>query len=290
MEAFRPKVFDVALNPKKIYVEFFTKGYVVVKNVSTQANRDKLVAYMDDLVANSPAKLVKNRGFLDLYHDDTLAQLRQDRRIMKPFELIFKRSDLWVVFDRLIYQGKHDKAIPLCPHVDQNPLKGLEFKSVQAILALRDMKPGQTDMLVVAEKSQQHFSMYKAWAKPSDGFVEAQAGYMDCELRLLELHEGEMVIWDSRLTHFRNRIGNTTTHNRYGMLISFLPQTKDPMDLALRQTIFDMGVGGVDHTAGLRATASPRCPISLRKHKENLTEHGRRIYGLDDPKDPNDQD
>ena len=113
-------------------------GYVVVDHVSESTYRNDLVALIDRIIEKD-IPYARRIGFLDLYHDNILAQLRQNPSLYKVFTSIFNADNLWVVFDRVIYQNVHEGDDPLNPHVDQNPVENPDFFNVQAMLALRDM-------------------------------------------------------------------------------------------------------------------------------------------------------
>jgi ectoine hydroxylase-related dioxygenase (phytanoyl-CoA dioxygenase family) len=275
IEMINPTVYEQSdlLNINRFFKE---NGYVVVKDVSSEENRKKLVGLIDQIMEKNIPQC-RRLGFLDLYHDDTLAQLRQDPRVYKVFANILGSDKLWVVFDRVIFQKKTEGEDPLPPHVDQNPIENPDFFNVQAMLALKDMNES-TGTLAVVPKSPLFFHEYKQWTKPGDGYVEYQKDDLPPFVGL-RLKEGEIVIWDSRTTHSRFR-GNPEA-DRYAALITFTLAKEDPQLYDLRQKYFTEGIGWNSHEAGLRATSRPRCEQSLRHQKENLTPLGRKLYGLD---------
>lgn len=268
-----PQVFP-SDNYEGITQFFQENGYVVVDAVSDAQNRSRLVELVDAVVAENVPNS-RRLGFLDLYHDDALAQLRQDERLYNVFASIFGTKKLWVVFDRIIYQTPTEPEDPLNPHVDQNPVRNPGFFNVQAMLALRDMNES-TGTLALVPKSHNFFQEYAQWVKPNDGFVEHQ-GDRTLDFVALRLREGQLVIWDSRTTHSRFR--GEAKSNRYAALLTFTRAKDDPELAALRQKYFEEGIGWNNHEAGLRATSRPRCEVSLRKNSEQLTALGRKLYG-----------
>jgi ectoine hydroxylase-related dioxygenase (phytanoyl-CoA dioxygenase family) len=255
---------------------FKENGYVVVDGVSDAQNRERLVQLIDKIMGENIPN-VRRLGFLDLYHDDTLAQLRQDPRIYEVFSAILGSEKLWVVFDRVIHQKTNENEDPLPPHVDQNPITNPGFFNVQAMVALRDMDES-TGTLAVIPKSPQFFSEYATWTKPGDGYVEWQGDTLP-NFAGLRLKAGQLVVWDSRTTHSRYR--GTPKADRYSALVTFTLAKDDPALIALRAKYFEEGIGWNSHEAGLRATARPRCEQSLRHNTEQLTALGRKLYGLD---------
>ncbi len=272
-----PNVFDY--NDSNIIKEFFfTNGYVVIDNIATHANMKNLVKKMKTIpsVANT-------KGFLDFYHDDCLAQLRQDIRLYEVFTTILQNKDLWVVFDRVIYQEANQHQDDLPPHVDQNPIRCPNFDEVQGMLALKDMNE-TTGTLALVPKSQLFFKhKYQKWTSSIHGnYVE----YKDNELNHfhgLNLKKGQFVIWDSRTTHSRIR-GTENLKNRYAALISFcIADSYNSELINARIDAFHCGIGYNNHEAGLRATSQPRCTVSFRTEMEILTSHGEKIYGIEHP-------
>jgi ectoine hydroxylase-related dioxygenase (phytanoyl-CoA dioxygenase family) len=255
---------------------FFENGYVVVDDVSEKSYRNELVQLIDRVIEKD-IPFSRRIGFLDIYHDQTLAQLRQDPRLYLVFAKIFGSEKLWVVFDRVIYQNPADNDDALTPHVDQNPLNHPNFFNVQAMLALRDMNEN-TGTLAVVPKSPLFFQDYAQWAKPKDGYIENQGGRA-LQFVGLRLKEGQIVIWDSRTTHSRFR--GEALSNRYAALLTYTLAKDNAALTDLRMKYFKEGIGWNNHDAGLRATASPRCEYSLRETEEILTDLGRKLYGLD---------
>ncbi len=271
----KPKVFNY--NQSNEIKDFFLiNGYVVVDNVATQINMDNLVEKMQTLPSYANTK-----GFLDFYHDDCLAQLRQSIRLHKVFTTILQHHDLWVVFDRVIYQKANKHQDDLTPHVDQNPIRYPNFKEVQGMLALKDMNE-TTGTLALIPKSHLFFhSKYSKWINSTkENYVE----YQDDDLELfhgLNLKKGQFVIWDSRTTHSRVR-GTKKLSNRYAALISFcIADQWDTKLVSERIQAYKSGTGHNNHDAGLRATSQPRCNVSFRTKKEILTPHGKKIYGIE---------
>ncbi len=261
---------------KEGLTQFFREnGYVVMDHVSHVENRDTLVALMDNVAKGTPQ--ARRLGFMDLYHDNSLAQLRQDPALYQVFASIFGTEKLWVVFDRVMYWNTGEGEKPLPPHVDQNPNQHPSFFNVQAMLALRKMNEG-TGTLAVVPQSHLSFHDYRQWTQPDAGFVEYQ-GKETLPFVALRLQEGQIVIWDSRTTHSRYRGDPSGT--RYAALISYTPAVSNQELIDLRLKYFREGIGWNNHDAGLRATARPRYERSLRQKEEKLTPLGRKLYGID---------
>lgn len=269
-----PVVVFPATNPESIAAFFHENGYVVVDGVSTEANRQRTIDLMQQMNQRDE-KDTRRLGFMDVYHDDVLAQLRQDPALVKVFASIYQSDDLWVVFDRLMYWHPTEGEMPLAAHVDQNPIVHPDFSFVQGMLALADMDEC-TGTLALVPKSPAFFQEYTPWVVRS-GYVEYQ-GERPLDFVYLRLKAGQMVIWDSRTTHSRFRQTHAT-RERFAALLTFTPALRDREDLVeTRKRYFEAGIGHVDIEAGMRATAHPRCERSLRMNPEVLTELGRKLY------------
>jgi hypothetical protein len=261
----KPQVFDSS-DPIAIAKHFDEEGYVVVQNVSDQQDRTNLVKFIKSI--NAPE--AKRLGFLDVCHDDTLAQMRQNPRLYRVFADLLEDDELWVVFDRVIYQKPNDRDDHLIPHVDQNPIG--EFFGLQGLIALRDMN-ASTGTLALIPKSKEFFQRYAKWAT-SGSYVE----YQDDDLPMfiaLDLQEGDLVIWDSRTTTSRY-CDYYREMDQLAMLISFMPVGNEYSRL-LRVQAFKDGTGLNWQSAGLRASGYN---TSLRNTNEQLTVLGTKLYGL----------
>ena len=279
------RVYDWKLaDPKDIKKAFVEQGYIVVGNVSTATDRERTVSLLQRQVKHCPQASIN--GFFELYHDDALAQLRQNPAMVRLFETLWGNKKLWVVFDRCIYmrpETDHNGELPL--HVDQNPHAQPGFSSVQGLLALRDCDE-TTGMLGIIPGSHHDFGKYKSWSDDKQGWIEYQGEDVQTRwqaLRAVRLKEGEMVVWDSRLTHSRFNADPACTDQwkeRMLAMISFLPASANETLRKKRVEAFESGTGHYNHEAGLRKTAGSHIP-SLRVDPEILTKTGKQIYGIE---------
>jgi ectoine hydroxylase-related dioxygenase (phytanoyl-CoA dioxygenase family) len=274
MTVINPVVFSTTTS--KEFINFFNQnGYVVIDGISNKEDRDQLVELIDE-IANKNIPETRRLAFMDLYHDKTLANLRQNENLYTVFTHIYETEKLWSVFDRVIYWNKDEKEMPLAPHVDQNPVKNPEFIYVQAMIALRDMDEN-TGTLALVPKSNQWFSIYQKWANQKAGYIEYEDS-KPLDFIALRLKEGQIVIWDSRTTHSRFR--GEPKANRYAALLTYTKAIDNNELLKKRELYYKNGIGFHDYDAGLRATAKPRYNQSLRKTPEQLTELGEKLYGV----------
>ena len=122
------------------------------------------------------------------------------------FTTLLDGNTLWVAFDRCInaHPDKDDDQ-PMSLHVDQNPHASLGLGSVHGLLAL----PGSDSdraILAVVPGSHRDFVDNRHWYGAEQHWLPlppgASAASRD-KLRAVHLAEGELVVWDARLTHSR---------------------------------------------------------------------------------------
>jgi len=254
-------------------------GFVVVRGATSNDVRQRLRDRIRSLAQENIGG--QRNGFLDFYHDDTLAQLRQEPNIYFVFANLLGSQRLWVVFDRVIYQQQEESEsnLTLLPHVDQNPITYPEFSHLQGMVALADMNE-RTGVLSVVPKSPIFFTDYLQWVEGRESYIPNQSPTLPTFVGLC-VKKGDLIIWDSRTTHSRYR-ESVLGDERYAALISFMkvPTTSNYSQLREeRLRCFKQGIGANNHEAGLRATASPRFEHPLRVETERLTRLGERLYG-----------
>jgi uncharacterized protein (TIGR00661 family) len=249
-------------------------GYVIIRNI--YEDDSQLLRMIHELSNESNT----TNGFFDLYHDDLLAKIRQNEKIYEAFAEILDEPKLWVMFDRIIHVVKAEQELPL--HVDQNPHTHPHFHGVQGLLALTD-NTDASGTLTLISGSHKWFHRYKEWSNEQQGWVQYNGADAD-EMRRNEtriyLNKGDLVIWDSRLTHSRYSPKVYTTP-RTLVMISYIKVPPDSEELRQeRVRAFNRGIGVYNHDAGLRKTGGTTTP-SLRVCREMLTPLGRKLYGLD---------
>lgn len=89
----------------------------------------------NNIAADGTGTPLAYRGFLELVHDDGLAQVRQSPRLRFAHALLWGAVRLSTTFDRYAIKlpGVLDEALPL--HVDQNPNIDPGFASTQGLVA-----------------------------------------------------------------------------------------------------------------------------------------------------------
>lgn len=229
-----------------------------------------------------------SRGFFEVYHDNSLAKLRQSIRIYLHHVLIWGRTDLWTSFDRFgikLPQNEDSKGLPL--HVDQNPLVHAKFKTTQGVLALVDC-PVPQGTFVSVPCSRNLFSKYEKSIKKHDPDYRGEyveAGWdpsLDQELtshaQPIPIRAGDLVSWDSRTTHANSP--NLAATPRMVAYISAGPATNLREN---RQEGFRTGIGQNVREALMHASKPPRYTkpetLAALREPEELTYLGKLLYG-----------
>lgn len=229
------------------------------------------------------------RGFLEIYHDDALAQIRQNVRAYIHHVLIWERANLWTSFDRVGVKLPHheeSKALPL--HVDQNPNVHPHFKTLQGVLALTDC-PAERGTFMGVPCSRNLFAHYAGMAKNSGEYVELDANAdvaasLQAHAQPLPLRAGDFVSWDSRTTHGNTE--NTSDEMRMVLYMSAGPAREDmPDTVAARQDALKTGIGSNVREALMHASKRPRYTnpdaLAATRQPEQLNQLGKLLYGTD---------
>lgn len=230
---------------------------------------------------------ILSRGFLEIYHDDVLAQIRQNVRAYLHHVLIWGRADLWTSFDRVGVKLPHHEesgALPL--HVDQNPNVHPGFKTVQGVLALTDC-PVERGTFRGVPASRHLFAQYAGMAKNSGEYVELDttlpvAAQLESHAQAFPLRAGNLISWDSRTTHANTE--NISDEMRMVFYMAAGPAREDsPEALAARMDALKTGLGINVREALMHATKKPRYTASEMlacvRQPEQLNLLGELLYG-----------
>ncbi|HSX32852.1 MAG TPA: phytanoyl-CoA dioxygenase family protein [Candidatus Saccharimonadales bacterium] len=230
---------------------------------------------------------ILTRGFFEIYHDDSLAQLRQSLRAYLHHVVLWGRADLWTTFDRFGVKlpGHHESAaLPL--HVDQNPKEHPDFRTVQGVLALADC-PVERGTLRAVPGSKSYFTDYLPMAPYRGEYVELDTKSPIGELltdhaQPIPLRQGDLVSWDSRTTHANT--ANTSSSTRFVALVAAgVARENDQAAVAARSEAFASGLGSNVRHALMHASKRPRytdqAAIAAVRQPERLTGLGKLLYG-----------
>ncbi|MGL4758073.1 MAG: phytanoyl-CoA dioxygenase family protein [Patescibacteria group bacterium] len=290
--------YPIALDPyidqnsiKDVFEEF---GFVVIhKAISTPTLKlaQKEIKKWYNLLKSQKDKdgnPALSRGFLEVYHDSFLHQVRKSKRFIKAHEVIWESSDLWCTFDRVAYKpcsGESSQALKL--HVDQNPFTHPNFCCTQGLIAIQNCTlQGGTTRIVGG--SQNFFDIFEPFANHERQYVEVDQlpveliSSLNHNWQPVILHDGDGLIWDSRCIH--SNLSNQSLKDRIAVLVSYQPASSDQADIQARKTSFETGVGDNNRTARMHASSLPRYTDSefLQKHRtpEKLSNVSSKLYGL----------
>lgn len=230
-----------------------------------------------------------SRGFLEIYHDDALAQIRQNVRAYLHHVLIWGRTDLWTSFDRVgvkLPRHEESKALPL--HVDQNPNVHPGFKTVQGVLALTDC-PAERGTFLGVPGSRNLFAYYAGMAKNKGEYVELDTGTdvaatLQVHAQPIPLRAGDFVSWDSRTTHANTE--NVSDDMRMVLYMAAGPAREDsPGAITARMEALETGIGSNVREALMHASRKPRYTnpeaLAAARRPEQLTLLGKLLYGTE---------
>lgn len=194
------KVFDLSFDePAQVKQAFVEQGYVVVQNVSFRQDRKRIANIMERYVKESP--------LIGPSYSYYMCRFRENPNMNQLFETLLDGKTLYVALDRCMdIHPEKAGAKTLLLHVDQNPHERLGLKSVQGLLALHGHDTARA-VLGVLPGSHLDFADCRRWHS-EDQFLFSLPPALATEaslekLRAVHLLEGEMVVWDPRLTHSR---------------------------------------------------------------------------------------
>ncbi len=304
--------YDI-LDQEKEFFEAWTKyGFVVGKSVISKQTCQESVrriveilsqmssGHLDDhdlsnisnLPTDSDGIPCISRGFFEIYHDDSLAQIRQALRVYLHHVVIWGRTDLWTTFDRFgVKLPEHPDSLGLPLHVDQNPTIHPDFKTVQGVLALVDC-PIERGTFMAIPGSKNIFSEYTAIInEKKPGYVgEYVEAYTDTnfgkslqgQAQCIPLRCGDLVSWDSRTTH-----ANSTNYSNFTRFVAYISagiaQPDNIKAVKERTAAFESGLGSNVREALMHASMRPRYTdpemIQSVRKPEKLNLLGKLLYG-----------
>ena len=230
-----------------------------------------------------------SRGFLELYHDASLAELRQQVRAYLHHVLLWGTPDLWTSLDRLgLKPPGHAESAGLPLHVDQSALIHPQFRTTQGVLALVDC-PVELGTLVAVPGSRARFADYGRLAGRGDYVELAQGDPLHAELspraQAIPIRAGDLVTWDSRTTH-ANSPNLTPDRTRWVAYLSAGPaRVQEATAAAARREAFRSGIGSNLRDALMHASRKPRWSdpdgAAAVREPERLTALGRMLHGFD---------
>lgn len=302
--------WDCMQDEQKIISQWKQYGFVIGKNVIDDKNRQYALDGIEKIVTlhqmniGNPLSYVcdKNqtpilsRGFLDVYHTDFLAQIRQSLRLYIHHVLLWNTPFLWTTFDRIGIkppEGESSHALPL--HVDQNCLVEPEFKTIQGVLSLEDCNE-EVGTFVVVPNSKNDFLKYKQFIEPGykGEFVQAPIDsdfYQDMQKRkiLVSVPKRCMVSWDSRTTHANSSNLSRDKIRKVVYVSTGIAKEENQIAQYTRYQNYHLALGDNKRFAYLHASKKPRFSdsdfLQNIRQAEQLNVLGQCLYGFKKYKD-----
>ncbi len=230
---------------------------------------------------------ILTRGFFEIYHDDSLTQLRQSLKVYLHHVVLWGRADIWTTFDRFgVKLPGHQESAALPLHVDQNPKEHPDFRTAQGVLALDDC-PVERGTLLAVPGSKSYFTDYLQMAPYKGEYVELNTAHPIGEIltdhaQPIPLRQGDLVSWDSRTTHANT--ANVSGLTRFVALIAAgIAREDDPAAVTARSEAFASGLGSNVRGALMHASMRPRytdqAAVAEIRRPEQLTTLGKLLYG-----------
>lgn len=192
-------VFDLSCDePAQVKQEFVEQGYVVVQNVSFRQDRKRIANIMERYVKESPP--------IGPSYSYYMCRFRENPNMNQLFATLLDGKTIYVGLDRCMdIHPEKAGAKTLLLHADQNPDKHLGLNSVQGLLALPGHDTARAVLGVLPGSHLDFADCQRCHGEhQSPFFLPAGAAEASQEkLRAVHLLEGEMVVWDVRLTHSR---------------------------------------------------------------------------------------
>lgn len=275
-----------ALEDESLFHELWNNhGFVVGKDVVKDTVCDYALQRMQKILDcithvddnNTP---IVSRGFFEIYHDNSLAMIRQSLRLYIHHVLIWKTPFLWTSFDRFGIKFPGDPALPL--HVDQNHTVHATFTTVQGVLALEDC-PVERGTFLSVPGSQHVFNQYVI----KEGYIgeyvelcEPLKSTLTPHAQAIAIRKGCIVSWDSRTTHANT--ANLSQSNRYVAYIS--AGKAKSYGMQERYEVYTSGLGSNVRDLYLHASKKPRytnaSEVNRVREIENLNLLGKLLYGF----------
>ncbi len=269
--------------------QFDKNGFVVISDVVTQEELRVVRNRVMELLAlyqhqvDSCGVPIISRGFFEIYHDCSLAMVRQSQGFYKAHTIIWDRIDLWVTFDRFVVKNPNTVGLPL--HLDQNPNLQPGFDCTQGLVSICNNLSSCGSILLVAG-SHKNFEQSKQFCNDTENYCPVPPNselYFELNNSSynINLRDGDGLIWDSRVIHGSS--DNISEQTRIAALVSYQPQT-DNYSRLKRVIAFANCEAYNDRNARMHASIRPRFNDSLFmqtiQRDFQITTLGKLLYGI----------
>jgi hypothetical protein len=265
-----------------------TQGYVVVREVVPREVTEAVVADVwrhtgarpDDPSSWYVPGIVAPTGMVEMYHYQSMWDVRQHERVHAVFAEIFGTDRLWVSLDRANLKPPVHPDHPEYDHKgfihwDAEIAKYPDVPfAVQGVLALVDTDETMGGFQCVPE-IYQDLDGYLRRHPPTDGSrVPDLTGY---DITRIPMRAGDMTIWTNLLPHGNGH--NTSDRPRLAQYVSMAPARDDENARAHRVRVWS---GNLAPTEGRSPfPGDPRRIEESRSEPATLTPLGRKLLGVD---------
>lgn len=159
-------------------------------------------------------------GMLEIYHHQTMWDIRQHRRMYDAFVDLWGAEALWVTIDRanINVPVTDDWAFDGFLHWDIDPQPGSTVAEIQGIVALTDTTADMGGLQVVPEA----FRRYDELATAQIGAERPHWPDVDgMDVVRVECSAGDLVVWESRTVHGTGK--NTSDRPRIAQYMTMEP-------------------------------------------------------------------
>lgn len=279
------------------------KGYHVFPKVVPEELCQAVVRDIDEHTQNGEWGGNDFSGLVEMYHYQSMWNIRQHPEVHKCFAQIFGTDHLWVTIDRVcrkVPQTPDEKATGFM-HWDLNPNIRPRVREVQGLIALTDTDESMggfhclpslyklldewIDSLPTKKAIYTSFGLYADGSHAYE-FYPPKAGQVwmrwaeeneidrpeySWPIEKVPMKAGDLLIWDSYLPHGNG--ANKSDKTRYCQYISMIPPGSS-RDLCERVACWY----GNRPPSGLAFFGDPRC-IEQQKEPARLTDLGEKLLG-----------
>ncbi len=268
--------------------KLFENGYVVIPNLVPKTLLDDVIGDIVDIL--EIPNVVDPMGMVELYHTQSMWDVRQHPNVHEVFSLILKNEKLWTSIDRINYKPPTNGVVfddgfihwDVC--VNRIP-KLTEF---QGVLTLTDTDEDMggfqcvTSLYREFEEWKELLSTKKVIYSHFDVVGEEATEFIPAtfpkrkpkrwKIERIPAKAGDLIIWDSLLAH-----GNAPNRGKDSRLAQYVTMT--PVgDERLRRERIDCWKNDKP-PYGYAFPGNPN--INCREEPAELTELGRKLLGVD---------
>ena len=268
-------------------------GYIVVR---TGLPPPVLEAVVDDIWRHAgatpgdpatwyqPATIRPRPGMVEMYHYQSMWDIRQHPAVYEIFRGLHRTDELWVSIDRVALkppvrpdQPDYDQPGFIHWDIDINMYPDIPFR-LQGVLALEDTSADMGGFQCVPSiyRDQQHFLDERSKAGP----VPRAPDIGDHPIVKVPLAAGDLVVWKTTLLH-----GNGRNSAERPRLAQYLAMNPLPPAGGQRETVRRERIISWSTCAPPDADAFPGDPRRIEEQRgepASLSSLGRRLLGLDE--------